>query len=126
MAKWSLDSNMDAMLNEVATCNELVVCSGQPANYAGVAAVALARVILTAGSGNGDFTLADDTSGRKVTITQQSDIPIDTSGSATHVALMIGQGGSILKYVTTCTSQYLVDTGTVTVPAWKIGVADPT
>jgi hypothetical protein len=125
MAKWSLDANMDAMLNEIATCNEMVVCSGQPANYAGVAAVALARVTLTAGS-SGSYILADDTSGRKITIAQKADIPIDTSGSATHVALMIGQGGSVLKYVTTCTSQYLVDTGTVTVPAWKIGVADPT
>ena len=38
MAKWSADTNMDAMLNEISTCNELVVCSGQPANYAGVAA----------------------------------------------------------------------------------------
>ena len=123
MAKWSLDANMDAMLAEIAECTRLVVCSGQPANFAGIAAVALADVTLTAGDGNGDYVIADDTSGRKITIAQQADIDIDASGTATHISL---DDGATLKYVTTCTSQALVDTGTVTVPAWKISVGDPT
>jgi hypothetical protein len=55
-------------------------------------------------------------------VAQQADIDIDTSGTATQIAL---DDGSTLKYVTTCTSQALVDTGTVTVPAWDVEVADP-
>ena len=123
MAKFCVDAAMDAMLDDIATCTRLVVCSDQPANFAGIAAVALADVTLTAGDGNGDYTVADgDSSGRKLTVAQQATIDIDTSGTATHIAL---DDGSVLRYVTTCTSQELTDTGTVTVPAFDIEVADP-
>jgi hypothetical protein len=125
MAKWSLDANMDAMLANIANNADMLhVCSGQPANYAGIAAVLLAEVALTVGAGNGDYTLADgDTNGRKLTIAAQSALDISTSGTATHIAL--SNGSDTLYYVTTCTSQALVDTGTVDVPAWDIEVADP-
>lgn len=119
MAKWSSDLNMDAMLDKIATSTRLVVTSGQPANFAGIAAVALADVVVD----SGDFTKADgDTSGRKVTVAQQASVPIDASGTATHVCL---DDGSVLLYVTTCTPQALTSGGTVTVPAWDIEVADP-
>lgn len=124
MAKAAPDSTIDAMLAEIATATRLMVCSGQPANFAGIAAVALADVTLTAGDGNGDYTIANgDTSGRKITIAQQATITIDTSGTATHVSL---DDGTDLIYVTTCTSQALTAAGTVTVPAWDVEVADPT
>ena len=123
MGKAAPNSTIDAMLDEIATATRLVVCSAEPANFAGIAAVALADVVLTAGDGNGDFTIADgDTSGRKVTVAAQSDVAIDTSGTATHVAL---DDGTDLIYVTTCTSQALVDTGTVTVPSFDVEIADP-
>ena len=123
MAKAAPNTTIDALLAEVATATRLVVTSGEPANFAGIAAVALADVVLTAGAGNGDYTIADgDASGRKVTVTQQADVPIDASGTATHVSL---DDGTDLVYVTTCTSQALTSGGTVTVPAWKIEVADP-
>ena len=123
MAKWVLDAALDAALDDIATCVTLTVCSGQPANFAGIAAVALAAVTLTAGDGNGDYTVADgDASGRKLTVAQQATIAIDTTGTATHVSL---DDGSVLRYVTTCTSQALTDTGTVTVPAWDVEIADP-
>lgn len=124
MAKWVLDAVLDAALDDIATCVRLVVCSGQPANYAGIAAVALADVTITAGDGNGDFVVADgDANGRKLTISQQAAILIDSSGTATHVIL---DDGAVLRYVTTCTSQALTSGGTVTVPAWDIEIADPT
>jgi hypothetical protein len=124
MAKAAPDSTIDAMLIEIATATRLMVCSGQPANFAGIAAVALADVTLTAGDGNGDYTIANgDTSGRKITVAQQADIPIDSTGTATHISL---DDGTDLIYVTTCTSQALTSGGTVTVPAWDIEVADPT
>jgi hypothetical protein len=123
MAKAAPDSTLDALLAEIATATRLVVCSGQPANFAGIAAVALADVTMTAGLGNGDYTAANgDTNGRKVTVAQQSAVPIDASGTANHISL---DDGTDLIYVTTCTSQALTSGGTVTVPAWDIEVADP-
>jgi hypothetical protein len=98
------------------------VCSGEPANYAGIAAVALADVAID----SSDFTKGNgDVSGRKVTVGAQSAVPIDSSGTATHVVLAKDAATSELLYVTTCTSQALTAAGTVTVPAWDIEVADP-
>lgn len=124
MAKAAPDSTLDALLAEIATGTRLVVCSAQPANFAGIAAVALADVALTAGLGGGDYTAANgDTNGRKVTVGAQADVPIDASGDATHVSL---DDGTDLIYVTTCTTQALTSGGTVTVPAWDVEIADPT
>lgn len=119
MAKWANDAMMDAALNYVAGALTLLVCSSQPADRAAALAAALADVVIDAG----DFTLANgDTSGRKVTIGQQSNVPIDTSGTANHIALI---DGTNLRYVTTCTAQALTAGGTVTAPAWDVEVADP-
>ena len=124
MAKAAPDATIDAMLAKIATATRLVVCSGQPANFAGIAAVALADVTMTAGNGAGDYTIADgDVSGRKVTVAQQTNVPIDASGTANHISL---DDGVNLIYVTTCTAQALTSGGTVTVPAFDIEIADPT
>ena len=125
MAKATPDAVLDVILTDIALSSILHVCSGEPANYAGIAAVSLADVVLTPGDGNGDFTIADHTSGRKLTVAIQSNIDIDVSGTATHVVLAV-TASSTLKQVTTCTSQALVDTGTVPVPAYIVSVADPT
>ena len=126
MAKATPDAVLDVMLTDIALSSILHVCSGEPANYAGIAAVALADVALTPGDGNGDFVIADHTSGRKLTVAQQAAIDIDASGTATHIVLAVGGVTDVIKQITTCTSQALVDTGTVTVPAYIISVADPT
>lgn len=123
MAKFIPDAVLDVLLEEIATGTRLVVCSGQPANYAGIASVALAEATLTPGDGNGDFTIGNgDVSGRKLTVLQQSNITIDASGDATHVSI---DDGSSLLAVTTCTTQTLTEGGTVTVPAFDIEVSDP-
>jgi hypothetical protein len=124
MAKAISDDVLDAALAELATATRQVVCSAEPANFAGIAAVALADVTLTAGDGNGDYTIADgDASGRKLTVAQQADVLIDASGTATHVTY---DDGTTLLGVTTCTSQALTSGGTVTVPAHDFEIADPT
>ena len=123
MGKASPNSTIDPMLAEIATATRLTVLTDQPANFAGIAALLLASIALTAGDGNGDFVIADgDVSGRKVTISQQSDISITNTGDADHVAL---DDGTDLIYVTTATLQSLTSGGTVTVPAWDVEVADP-
>jgi len=122
MAKACSDAYMNAMLQLIDDADTLTICSAQPANVAGIAAVALASVALTPGDGNGDFTIADgDTNGRKLTVAQQSAIAITASGTANHV--VIDDGTNL--YVTTCTSQVLTSGGTVTCPAFDIEVADP-
>lgn len=126
MGKAAPDYTIDGLGARVAEATRIVVCSAEPANYAGVAAVDLAHAAVTPGDGNGSFTLANgDVSGRKVTVAQVSGIPIAASGSATHVAL-VDVPNTRLLYVTTCTSQALTSGGTVTVPAWDVETADPT
>lgn len=125
MAKSTPDAVLDGFLDDIATSDTLYVCSSQPANYAAIAAATLASVALTPGDGNGDYVIADDTSGRKVTITAQSGISVASSGTATHVVLA-DASGTTLKQVTTCTSQALTAGNTVNVPAYKVGIADPT
>ena len=124
MAKSISNAVLDAACSKIATCTTLSVCSAEPANFAGIAAVTLAAVTLTAGDGNGDYTIADGTTnGRKVTVAQQASISITASNTATHIAL---DDGATLQAVTTCTSQALTSGGTVTVPAFKFEFADPT
>lgn len=125
MAKYVLPAVLDAALNEVAKGTILTVCSAQPTTHAeATATYALADVALTSGTGAGaDFVLANgDVSGRKLTVTTQSDIPVDTAGTANHVAVC---DATRLLYVTTCTAQALTAGNTVTVPAWDIEIANP-
>ena len=125
MAKSANDIIMDAALDVTATGTKLVVCSAQPTTYTEAnATYALADVVLD----SGDFSKANgDVSGRKVTIAAQTGVLIDSSGTATHVAI-IRTADSTLLIVTTCTSQALTANGsnTVNVPAFDEEIADPT
>ena len=124
MGKSISDPVLDAANAKIATGTRLSVCSAEPANFAGIAAVELADVAMTAGDGNGDYVISNgDTNGRKVRVQQQSAVPIDASGTATHIAI---DDGATLLAVTTCTSQALTSGGTVTVPAFDFEFADPT
>ena len=127
MAKSINDTVLDGALDVIATGTEITVCSAQPTTYAEAhTTYMLATHVLTAGDGNGDFTIANgDSSGRKVTVTQQADITITNSGTATHVAITV-TGTSTLLLVTTCTSQALTSGNTVTIPAFDDEIADPT
>lgn len=123
MAKSVHDDVLDAALNKILTdCDKMTACNAQPTTFTqGNATYALADVAMA----DGDFAVADDTSGRKVTTAQKADVPIDVSGNATHIALL-DTGNSKLLYVTTCTEQALTNGNTVTFPAWKINIQDPT
>ena len=119
MAKQVADAVLDAALTEIATSTTQTVCSAEPANYAGIAAVTLAASTVA----GADFTIADGTtSGRKTTVAEQAAVSITASGDATHVAL---DDGTTLQYVTTAPTQTLTSGGTVTVAAWEIEIASP-
>jgi hypothetical protein len=126
MAKTVHDDVLDGALNILKNnVTRQTACSAQPTTYAeGNATYALADVTLA----SGDFTNANgDTNGRKTTVGAKSGVLIDTSGTATHIALL-DVANSKLLYVTTCTSQAIVANGsnTVNFPAWDIEIADPT
>lgn len=124
MAKAIPDAILDKTLDEIATATKQVLCSAQPTTYTEAnATYALADIVID----GSDFTKANgDTSGRKVTISAQSGVLIDTSGTGTHIAL-VRTADSTLIYVTTCTSQAVTANGsnTVNFPAWDIELADP-
>lgn len=126
MAKSVHNDVLDGALNIIKNnCTRMTVCSSEPTTYTeGNATYALADVTMT----GTDFTIADgDSSGRKVTISAKSGVTIDASGTAGHIALL-DVSNSKLLYVTTCTSLVLTSGGsnTVSFPAWKIEIADPT
>lgn len=127
MAKSIHNDVLDAALDEIATGNEINVCSAQPTTYAEAhTTYMLAQHAMTIGDGSGDYTVGDgDASGRKVAVTQQADITITNSGTATHVAI-VDTATSTLLLVTTCTAQALTAGNTVTIPTFDDEIADPT
>lgn len=123
MAKVIPTAVLDLPLNEIATGERITILSGEPANFAAIAALTLAEGELTPGAGNGDFTLgAGDVSGRKLTVSQQDSLDISDDGDATHLAI---DDGVNLLVVTTCTTQTLTQGGTVTVAAWDVEFRAP-
>jgi len=124
MAKTVHDDVLDGAFDVLDQANLMIACSAQPTSRTeAVTTYALADVAMTV---NTDYTKANgDVSGRKVTVAAKSTVLIDTSGTATHVALV---DGTRLLYVTTCTSLALTANGsnTVNFPAWDIEIADPT
>jgi len=126
MAKLIPDAVLDDMLGVIAdNCTKVTICSTQPTTYTeGNATYALADVTVTAGAGNGDFTLGSgDTSGRKLTLAQQTGVSVDTSGTAAHIALL-DVANSALLAVTTCTSQAVTSGNTATINAFDIEISD--
>lgn len=125
MAKFASDAFLDAGADYMlGIADRMIVCAGQPATYAAaVGANALADVAVA----GGDFTKADgDVNGRKVTVAAKNAVPVDTTGTADHVAI-VDDGGSALIYVTTLASaQGISSGGTVDISAWDIEIADPT
>lgn len=121
MAKSVHDTVLDGALDIIDNATNMTVCNAQPTTKTEAdTTFKLADVVMAPG----DFTDANgDTSGRKVTVAAKSAVPVDTTGTATHVALT---DATNLLYVTTCTSQALTAGNTVNFPAWDIEIADPT
>lgn len=91
------DAVFDAALAKIATCTAVHACPSIPANHAGIAALTKGTYTLTAGSGGGDWLIANgDTSGRKLTLSAQS----GNNGTATGVcAYLAFTDGTTMLYV---------------------------
>jgi|SRR5690242_3689427 len=113
---------LDAALDGVAASNIQHICSAQPANYAGIAAVSLGSISMTPVS---NYTKATgDVSGRKVTVAAKTGVSVTTTGTATHLVLALTTD-STMRFVTTCASQAVTAGGTVDIPAWQWEVQAP-
>lgn len=122
MAKAAPNNTIDAELDYIAASDTLYVCSGEPANFAGIAAVTLASVAVA----SGDFTKADAAGGgRQLTIAAKNGLTASASGTATHIVLAKASD-STYRYATTCTAQGITSGNSVNVPSWVITVGDPT
>lgn len=85
------DDVYDAALDKLATATAVHACTAEPANHAGIAAVTVGNYTLTAGDGNGDWTIANgDTSGRKITLGAQSGNNATGTGAANFLAFTDG------------------------------------
>lgn len=126
MAKLIPDAKLDEMLALIADqCTRVTICSTQPTTYTEAnTTYALADVTVTAGAGNGDFTIGNgDTNGRKLTLLQQTGVTVDSNGTAQHIALLDVAGTELLA-VTTCTSQSVTAGNTATINAFDIEISD--
>ena len=125
MAKFVPDSTLDAFLDIIANDGLRVhICSTQPTTYTeAITTYNLGTVTTTAGDGNGDWVIANgDTSGRKLTLLQQTGVSISASGTAAHIA--ITDATDTLYAVTTCTSQAVTSGNTATINTFDIEISD--
>ena len=113
---------MDVGLTTIKTgAIRMIFTSSAPANYAGIAALTL----ITQTIASGDMTLADDTSGRKLTVAAKTGMTPSANGTVTYVCLT--DNSSIWYAGTTVTSQAVTTSQTWNSPAFKIAaIADPT
>jgi hypothetical protein len=121
MAKFTADSVLDAALDKVATATIMTLCNAQPTTRTeAVTTFKLADVVVD----SGDFSKANgDVSGRKLVVAAQTAVPVDTSGTSTHVALC---DGSDVLHVTTHTSQALTSGNTTNIGSYDIEFLDVT
>ena len=124
MAKSVHDTVLDGAFDILDQADLMTACNAEPTTYTeAITTFKLADVAMTPDT---DFTKSNgDTNGRKVRMATKTAVPIDTNGTATHIALTKSTG-SVLLYVTTCTSQVLTSGGTVDFPVWDVEIADPT
>ena len=122
MAKNIPDTQIDAML-DVTEGDEVHVCNAEPTTPTEATTT---FQLATQAIDGADYGKADgDVSGRKNTLTPDPAATIDNTGTANHVAVT-DASGTVLKLVTTCTSQALTSGGTVDIGAFDHEIGDPT
>lgn len=116
---------LDAALNNIKnSVTQYAVCSAEPTTFVEAnttfklasAVLAPADLVVSNGSGGGNTP-------RKLTVAAKS-TTVTTSGTATHLALL-DITNSIVKEVTTCTSQGLTATNPLNLPSFNIEIAAP-
>ncbi len=121
MAKWCHTDVIDGAWNIIKNnATLMILCSAQPTNRTkAVSTYALADVAVD----SGDFNITTgDVSGRKCVVAAKNAVPVDVSGTGTHIAIV---DGTRLLYVTTTTSQAVTSGNSVNLPSWEAEIPDP-
>jgi len=125
MGKAVADAVLDAALNHIKTnAAALCVCTSEPTSYAeATSTYKLAQLSsFSSASTSWGSPANGDVSGRKIAVPAGSSISITAGSSASHIAVV---SASALLYVTTCSTQNLTASGTVTVGTWDVEILDP-
>lgn len=124
MPRWINDNGLDAQLDYIASADTIHACSSQPADYSGIAAVELANHSMTTGDGGGDYTIADGGSGRRLTISAQNGVSVDTSGAVNFYAL--SKSSNELVYVAPADGKVVTAGASMDFGVWYVETQDPT
>lgn len=103
--------------------NILHICSSQPADYAGIAAVTLGNKALSAGGIGAPG--ARTPNGRKVTVAAITDGSVTGNGTATHWAIADSGNSRLLAANTLASSQVVTSGNPFTLGAFDIGIPAP-
>lgn len=125
MAMRASTAVLDGLLDIVKVSKRLVVCSCMPTTYAHASSAGTYKLARSSALSTASFTKANSTvtNARKITVAQQSNMAVTSSGNAKHVVLTTTNA---LRYVTTCNTKALTTSDTVTSPSWSIHVLQPT
>lgn len=118
---------LKANVEKITVCNSSAITTYAMAKQAGTEykagssdfAVALAST---------DFVIANSTragGGRKLTTPAMTNLTVTAAGNAYHIC-MLSDTSSALLQVTQCTLKALTTDDTVTIPAYRVEIADPT
>lgn len=114
-----LDNGLAYLASATRTGEELHICSSQPTDRASALTASLGQKV-----GPTVGTLADHTSGRKITVSAITDGTVDTTGTASHWAYI--DDTNLLVAQTLSSSQGVTATNTFTLDAIIISIPDPT
>lgn len=119
-----IDTALDATLDYIAdNGTRLDICDTEPATYAAATSTnTLGNVTLTAGDGNGDYTVEDgDVDGRKLTVAAQV---ITGTGAGSQAAWAITDGTSELIATGLCSGPDVSVSATVNVASFAVRIPD--
>ncbi len=120
MGKRTPDLQIDGML-QLLEGDEVHVCTAEPTTA--LEATTTFQLASQAITGGNYALAAGDVSGRKNTLTPPTGTNIDNSGTATHVAVTDATG-TILRDITTATSQGVTAGGTLDINAFAHEILD--
>lgn len=124
MGKFTHDDILDTAINEIKNnATRICICSQQPTTAA-EAITTYKLAIKTISSSDFTGPSNGDVSGRKLRSNAHAGVTIDSTGAATHIAL-VDTVNSKLLHVTTCTSQNVNGGELWNIPAFDIEFADP-
>lgn len=131
MAKWNSSNVTLQGLKWLAdNASKMIICKGQPANYAGAMATntnKIATCAMTTATGTHYQITFGANNSAVLKVSSRSSMTAESSGGADHVAL-VSTAGSTLIYVTSLSATQVVSApgNILTLTTWSITLKDAT